>query len=168
MIIMLAGLASCMYACREEQKGTFVHLRGKRRAFVPMFCHITALVPTAAASLIAIYLSGLQINWKMEFLTMAMYVVSVAAFCEILRIVCRSEVTLGAVIPVLMTLMLVLCPVFLHLDRVHFLQYGLPPFYYLNAVLHDTFVPKFAIYDIAIFLTAIVAVLIKKRTMNLV
>lgn len=163
MVLLLAALASCMYACRDEQKGVFEHLGGRRGAFVPLFCHITAIVPTALASLIALYVSGLWTNSQRELLTMALYVLSLAAFCEILRILCRSEVTLGALIPVLMTLMLVLCPVFLHVDQVHALQYSLPPFYYLNALLQVTFLPKFAIYTLAVCLAAAAAVLIKKR-----
>ena len=163
MIIMLAALASCMYACREEQQGIFENLKGSKRAFVPMFCHITAIVPTAVVSLFAVYFSGSWTNWSRELLSMAMYVISVTAFCEILRLLCRSEVTLGAIIPVLITVVLVLCPVFLNIDRMHILQFCLPPFYYLNAALNDTFIPKFAVYSLAICITASAAVLIKKN-----
>ena len=163
MIIMLSALASAMIACREEERGVFENLKGRKRAFVPLYCHIVALVPTAVASLFAIYFGGLWTDWKRELLTMALYTVSVAAFCEILRILCRSEVTLGALIPVLITLLLALCPVFLHVDRVHTLQYSLPPFYYLNAQLNASFIPKFAAYDLAVCTLCAAAVWIRKR-----
>ncbi|MBQ7718468.1 MAG: ABC transporter permease [Clostridia bacterium] len=159
LIIMLAALASCMYACREEHRGVFEHLKGKKRAFIPLLCHITAVVPTAVASLAALYLSGLWTGLQRELLTMTMYILSVAAFCEILRLLCRSEVTLGAIIPVLVTLMLVLCPIFLHIDNLHILQYSLPPFYYLNSVLNGAFIHKFAVYDIAVCIIASAAAL---------
>ena len=164
MVVLLAALASAMIACREERRGVFEHLSGGRRAFVPMLCHFAAIVPTAAASLAAIRLGGLWTDWKRELLTMALYVLSVAAFCEILRILCRSEVTLGALLPILITLMLVLCPVFLHIDRLHAVQYSLPPFYYLNAVLNSRFLPKFALYDLAVCTLAAAMAWIKKRS----
>ena len=163
MIILLAALASCMNACREEQQGIFEHLPGRRRAFLPLFCHLTAIVPTAMASLAALYFSGLWVGWRRELLTMLLYVVGVAAFCEILRILCRSEVTLGAIIPVLMTVMMVLCPVFVALDRAHVLQYCMPPFFYLNAALNPGFFPRFVLYDFAACAAAAAAVLIKRK-----
>lgn len=166
MVIMLAALASCMYVCREEQRGVFERLSGTKRALLPLFCHISAIVPVAAVSLAAMYFSGLWTVWNIEILSMAMYVISAAAFCEILRILCHSEITLGAIMPVLITLMIVLCPVFLHIDRMHALQYSLPPFYYLNAILNGNFIIKFAVYDACVLAVALAMVLIKRRTTN--
>lgn len=163
MIILLAALASCINVCREEQMGIFERLSGRRRAFLPLFCHVTAIVPTAIACLAALYFSGLWVGWQRELLTMLLYVIGVAAFCEILRVLCRSEVTLGAIIPVLMTLMMVLCPVFVALDRAHILQYCMPPFFYLNAALNTGFLARFALYDCAVFGAAAAAVLIRRR-----
>lgn len=163
MIILLAALASCMVACREERAGVFAHLHGQARAFVPLLCHVTAVVPTAAASLVAICFGGLWTDLPKELATMGLYVISVAAFCEILRIICRSEVTLGACIPILMTAMLLLCPVFLHPFGVHDLQQFLPPYYYLYAVLNDAFTGKFALYTLAACATVTAAILIKNR-----
>ena len=159
----MAALASCMIVCRDEEREVFGHLGGRKRAFVPLYCHLAAILPTAAASLVALYLSGLWTDWRRELSAMALYAIAVAAFCEILRLVCRSEVTLGALIPVLLTVMLVLCPVFLHIDRVHALQYSLPPFYYLNAILNGRFFAKFAIYDAAVCAVASSAVWVKKK-----
>ena len=166
LIILLSALASCMIACREEQAGIFEHLRGKKRAFVPVFCHVTAIVPTALASLAALYFSGLWAGFLTEISAMALYVLALAAFCELLRIICRSEVTLGAVIPILMTVMTFLCPIFISVNFIRLPQYMLPPFYYLNAVLNADFFVKFIIFDAVICVLAAAAVLIKRRVRN--
>lgn len=164
LIVFLSAIASAMIACRDEQRGTYAYLRGRKRAFVPLFSHITAIVPTAIASLAAIALCGLWTSWRTELLSMALYVLSVAAFCEVLRVLCRSEVTLGSLLPVLLTLMLVLCPIFLHIDYLHALQYSLPPYYYLHAAVNETFLPCFAVYALALLTLASAAAVLRKRT----
>ena len=166
MIILLAALASCMTACREEQQGIFERLKGKKRAFVPFFCHITAVLPAAAATLAALYFCGLWAGFLIEIPNMLLYVIAVSAFCEILRILCRSEITLGAVTPIVMTVMMVLCPVILSANFVQLPKYLLPPFYYLNTILSGAFLLKFVIFDVVICVLAAAAVLIRQRVSN--
>ena len=86
-----------------------------------------------------------------------------AAFCELIRSFCPSEAQMGALIPVLMVAMLVLCPVFLNFRLLQPVQYLLPPFYYLNAVHSAAYLCGMMLYTAAAVVLAMVFSGMKRR-----
>ena len=146
LLMVLTGLASAMFLNVEERRECFLRLgRGSRR-FLPLLYHLTALLPMALAVLIALRLSGLLGAWPAELGRILLYCASAAVFSELLRKLCRSQALLGALIPVLMALMLALCPVFLDLQILEPVRRLLPPYYYLNAIRSSRFVWQLAVY----------------------
>lgn len=135
LLLLLSGLASGMYCYREERDESFVWLPAAQRRTLPVLCHITAMVPPAAAVLAALALSGVWLGLGRELAMMLLYVPACALFCEILRCLCPREEHYGALIPILAVAILVFCPIFVSMNLGMPLRFILPPGYYLNASL---------------------------------
>ena len=160
LLLLLTGLASAMAYDGDVRRETFLQLSAPLRRLLPFLVHFTALMPLALAALIALRLSGLLGAWPRELGVMLLYCAAAAAFCELLRKLCRSPVRLGALIPALMALMLALCPVFFDIRRLEPLRRLLPPYYYLNAVHSSGFVWQAAAFTLA---AAALAVLLPEK-----
>ena len=163
LLIVLCGLASGMYCFREEREETFVWLPAGKRRLLPLVSHMTAIFPVAAAVLLALTVGGLLANPVYELLLMLCFSMASAAFCELIRRFCPSEAQMGALIPVLMVAMLVLCPVFLNFRLLRPVQYLLPPFYYLNAVHSAAYLCGMMLYTAAAVVLAMVFSGMKRR-----
>ncbi|MCR5664663.1 MAG: ABC transporter permease [Oscillospiraceae bacterium] len=146
LLIVLSALASGMYCYREERSESFVWLSARKRRWLPLLCHVTAMLPTAIASLIAMALAGVTVDAGRELLLMLLYIPSAALFCELLRCLCPREEQFGALIPILTVAMLVFCPVFLDLDLLRPMRFVLPPAYYLRAVFSAAELPRLLLY----------------------
>jgi ABC-2 type transport system permease protein len=149
LLLVLTGLASAMYYDAEERRETFLRLPPLRRRLLPLLYHLTALLPMALAVLLALWAAGLLGAPARELGLMALYCLSAAAFSELARKLCRTQGRLGAALPVLMALMLALCPVFLDIKQLTVVRHLLPPFYYLNAICNSAFLWPFALFTIA-------------------
>ena len=134
LLLVLTGLASAMYYDEEARRETFLRLSAPARRFLPLLCHLTALLPMALAVMTALWAARLLGALPREAGLMLLYCLSAAAFSELVRKLCRTQARLGAAMPVLMALMLALCPVFFDLNMLTPVRHLLPPFYYLNAV----------------------------------
>ncbi len=146
LLLILAGLSSAMHYCADERGEIFLRLRSPLRRFLPLLIHFTALLPLGLVSLVALRAAGLLGAWPRELGVMLLYCAAAAAFCEALRRLCRSEARLGALIPVVLAVMLALCPVFFDLHSLEALRRALPPYYYLNAVHNGSFVLQLAAF----------------------
>ena len=146
LLLMLSGFASAMYCYREEQNGSFVWLSGPKRRLVPVLCHLTAILPVAAAVYAAMALTGVLTAPLRELLMMALLSLAAALFCELVRCLAGQAAYLGALIPLLLIAMLVCCPVFADLEFLHLPGYLFPPFYYLRAVFSRTGLLALAAY----------------------
>ena len=146
LLLILTGLGSAMHCDADERRELFLRLRAPLRRFLPLLVHFTALLPVALAALLALRVSGLLGAWPRELGVMLLYCAAVSAFCELLRKLCRSQARLGALIPVLLAVMLALCPVFFDLRRPELLRRLLPPYYYLNAIHTRGFALQLAVF----------------------
>ena len=149
LLLMLTGLASCLYAYRDAERGAFLRLGAPRRRFLPLLSHLCALVPVALAVYGALCAAGLLTAPLREAGLLLLYCLSVAAFCELLRKLCRSETRLGALIPVLLAAMLTLCPVFWEIEALAPAGRLFPPYYYLYGVGSARYVRALALYTAA-------------------
>ena len=149
LLLILTGLGSAMHYYADERRETFLRLRAPLRRFLPFLVHFTALFPVGIAALVALRAAGLLGAWPRELGVMLLYCAAAAAFCELLRRLCRSQARLGALIPVLLAVMLALCPVFFDWNRLEPLRRLLPPYYYLNAIHSGSFVWQLAAFACA-------------------
>ena len=134
LLLVLTGLASAMYYDEEARRETFLRLSAPTRRALPLLYHLTALLPMALAALLALAAAKLWGPLPRELGLMLLYCLSAAVFSELVRKLCRTQSRLGALLPVLMAVMLALCPIFFDLKVLTPVRHLLPPYYYLNAV----------------------------------
>jgi hypothetical protein len=152
LMILLVGLASAMYFTLDETQGSFVWLSARTRQPFAYLYHMIAIVDVAAVVYLSLYLAGVFTLWQRELPLMLLYCVASAGFCELVRRLLPRAETLGIATPLLLLLMLVLCPVFLNVRRLRPLQYLLPPFYYLHGVHNQDYVYGLAVYTCGVYL----------------
>lgn len=155
LLVMLSGFASAMYCYREEQSSSFVWLSQRKRLLLPILCHLTAILPTALAVYAAMALSGIMTAPLRELLVLGLFSLAGALFCELVRCLAGRSEHLGALIPMLMIAMLVLCPVFLDLALLQPLRVLFPPYHYLHAVYSQTGLLALAAYTAVLALVTL-------------
>jgi len=135
LLLLLGAMASGMYCYGDERAESFVWLAGWKRALLPVFSHLIAMLPAALAVLGALALSDAWLGLGRETLLLLCYLPGCALFCEILRLFCPREEQFGALIPILTLAILVFCPVFLSLRWALPVRALLPTGQYLTAAL---------------------------------
>ena len=128
LVVVLSGLASCMFYYAEEEAESFLRIRGGLGLLLPLLCHVCAMVPVALAGLIAMAVSGMLYGFWVELLL--------------------SALLCGAFLPILMMVMLVLSPIFLHFKQFAILRSLLPTVYYLNGAYRGAVQARFLLYTL--------------------
>lgn len=136
--LVLCGFAGAMYYMQDERRGVFSGLPVKRRLFWAFGVQGVLLCDSVIVMLAALKIAGVFTTWSREIPAAVLLGSSVLMFCNLLRLLCRRPEWLGSCIPLLLTGMLILCPVFLDINGLRPIQYLLPPYYYLKSI-HTTF-----------------------------
>jgi len=147
----LGGFAIAMFYSLDESRGTFDRLPQGKRFALSVAYHSTAVINMAVVVLIALFLTGMATSIWRELASMAMYCIVTVGFCMALRLLCRNNRLLGAVIPLITVVMIVLCPVFFKISAVPIVPYLLPPYYYLNSIYNVKFLGYMAAYAVAVY-----------------
>lgn len=146
VVAVLAGLATAMYYIRDEKSGTFAWIPLRRRGLVELGCQIISLVNVVAVAVIALALAGQTQNLGRELAVAALYSLCVSAFAMTIRRVTGGIRGLGMATPLLVVVMLVVCPVFFDLGAMRQLQYCFPPTYFVNATYNNHYISLMALY----------------------
>ena len=166
LIVVLCSLASAMYFLKDQQEGKFDYLSPKKR-YIPAFAYtLSAATLSAFAVILAVFLSGVSTGVLNEIITMVLYVLASTAFCLCFCMVFKSYGKLGATIPALIILMLVLSPVFFEINVLVPIKILLPSYYYLNAVYNVEFVFLMMIYAVIMFVISYLLNVFIKREKN--
>lgn len=139
VVIALCGLATSMYYMEDQRRGTFGWLSQPRQALAELGCQIVSLMQVSVMALLALILSGLAAGLGRELLVLVLYCLCIASFSALLRRICGNLRVLGTLLPLLVVVMLVVCPVFFDLGQLRTAQYLLPPTYYINGVYSNTY-----------------------------
>jgi len=150
LVIVLCGLASCIFFMQDEGKGVFTWLPIQRSLLINWGYHMPVLLDTGLVVLVALSLTTGFSGWWWEIFLMLLYLLMVVGFCDVVRRLSGSVVRLGAMIPVLMLIMLVVCPIFMKPPIIKPLQLLLPPFYYLCALHSNTYVLGMIVYIVLV------------------
>ena len=150
VVIVLGGLAAAMYYVQDEKLGTFSLVPQKRKAPVEFGCQLIAILNVSVVALVALILSGLSVNLGRELVLLLLNALTTALFCMTVRRICGGMGVLGTLLPVLMVIMLIICPVFVDFGALHYLQHLFPPTYYINAVNSNYYLGYQLIYTAAL------------------
>ena len=134
--LMLVSFASAIYFMIDEKKGTFVWVRfnsGTRKMFFQLFVQLIPVLDAAIVVFFSIFAAGLFTDLLSEIVSLVLFAISSVAFSNMIRHLAKNEVRFCAVLPVLILALLVICPVFIKIDRLRPLQYLFPPFSYLKS-----------------------------------
>ena len=140
VLAVLCAMTTALFFGQDEQKGTFAWVPLARRPWTELACQAAAVVSVGAVSLAALALAGVLGVWWREVLLMLLYLLCCVWFAMLLRQLTVRLHRLAILIPVLAVGMLAVCPIFLELGSLRWLQLLFPPTYYLYAAGNDRFV----------------------------
>lgn len=165
MVIVLSSFAAQMYFMRDRSKGLFVWLPQSAKFLSPYGYQYAAMLPVCTVVYLALYLSGLFTKAGIEIVSMLLFTLMMASFGNILRKICRSIRTLGAVIPVMIIIMVSLSQIFFEVNFFRPIQILLPTYYYLTVVHNSSFIWKMLVYCLtAILLDGVTYLLFEKNS----
>ncbi len=164
ILIIFAGISGAMMFLSDQTAGKYDWLSPRKRIVPAVGLSLASVSLTSVVVFVALILSGFVKNIWIEILAMMLFVISATLFSMIFAVVFRSPGKLGALMPFLVLLMIVLCPIFFSIDAVNGITMLLPPYYYLNAINDSRFLLYMLIYNIALYLvvTALNCILNKR------
>lgn len=150
VIVVLSGLAAAMYFIRDDRVGTFSLVPQRNKAVVEFACQMIAVVNVALMALIALICAGLAEELGRELLLLVLYALAVSLFCMTVRRLCQSLAAVGTMLPLLIVVMLVVCPVFFDFGQLRAVQYLFPPTYYINGAISDRYLLLMGAYSLVL------------------
>lgn len=148
IVIVLCGMASAMYYIKDCELGTFGWVSHRLRPIPELACQTVAVLNVGVVTLIAMILSKVNGKIYMEIPVLLLYTLCVSAFCMMLRALFHSIKVIGALIPVLIVVMLLICPVFFDFGALRYYQFLFPPTYYINAAVNPQYILYMAVYTL--------------------
>ena len=133
ILMVLCGLAAALFYLHDEERGTFALVPLRRRGWVAYACLFIAVLNISVVTLLALVLGGVATSLWLEVPILLLYAVCCAAFCLLLLRLCGSIRVLASVLPVLVTIMIVVCPVFFDARMTLWIKLAFPPTYFVNA-----------------------------------
>ncbi len=139
VVIVLCGLATAMYYVQDQEKGTFSWVPVHLLPGVELGCQMVSVVDVSIVMLISLACLGLTGQLWQELLVAILYSLCVASFSMVMRRLLGSIRTLGVAMPLLVMMMLLICPVFFDLGALRTAQFLFPPTYYINALYNNKY-----------------------------
>jgi len=146
LVIMLCALAAALYLTNDIKESKFVWIKPKYKQAFYLFYYLPVVLISGIAVMLAQMWSGLFTELARECIAMLLYMVMTIGFVEIVRQITGKIQILGAAIPLMILLMLVICPVFVEFKNFRLVQYMLPPYYYLTGIYNTAVLVKALIY----------------------
>lgn len=146
VVVALCGLAGAMYAKQDERKGTFGWMQQSRKPLAELAGEVICVGNAALVMLIALALFGVTEHWLRESAVLVLYILAVSVFSMLVSRLCGSLRYLCMWTPILLVVMLVICPVLFDLGRFVELQLLFPPTYYINSVYSDRYMMLTPVY----------------------
>ncbi|MBQ7955497.1 MAG: ABC transporter permease [Lachnospiraceae bacterium] len=153
--LMLAGMASVMYFLQDKQNGLFDRVPIERRGALAVSYQWIVVLDGALMMLLSMLFTGTFVSWKKEIMCLLPFIFAAVGFCNLLRVLCGKMERLGALIPILILGMLVLCPVFIDFKSMRILQILFPPFYYLKSISSNVFLYEMLVYGAVVWIAGI-------------
>ena len=123
VVIMLGGLAAAMYFVHDDRCGTFSLVPQGKKCLVEFACQSIAILNLLLIGLVSLIITDLSVELGREILLAVSYGLLVTLFCMTARRILGSTTAIGTALPVLVVVMLVICPVFFDLKELRMMQY---------------------------------------------
>lgn len=149
VVVVLAGLATAMYYIRDVATGTFTLVPQRAKPLVELGCQLISIVNVLLVVLLSLALTGQSVSLGRELLTAGLYGLCVAAFSMMVRRLTGGIRGLGMVTPILVVVMLTICPVFFDLGFLRQTQLLLPPTYFVTGAYNGNYLWYMGLYTLA-------------------
>lgn len=167
VLVVLCAMAGAMFFVEDKKSGTFAWVPQSKEKYIEFLCQVIAALNVSIAIAIALKLAGLFVGFKREATVLALYVIACSLFGMLLRNIFNNTKILGALLPLFVTTMIAVCPVFFEWKELKWLQMMFPPTYYINAINNKQFITYLLMY-IVVCIALITAIkIIKKAKMML-
>ena len=163
LVIVLCSLALGLYFMQDEQNGIFIRLPLNRTVLGSVLYQMPGLVDVGLVVLLTLFFSGVAIGLLTELGLMFVFLWMVAGFSDLVRRLCKKQVRLGALIPMLVLVMLAVTPIFMGAPNMKWLQLLLPPYYYINALHSNAYRIGMLVYVAVIFAVDFVVLKLQER-----
>ncbi len=148
--VFLCAYAALMGFKQDEKRGMFARIKREKMVFVSLACVFIATLNAGLLTLVSVKLCGIDTELLKEAGLMFMYVIMCTLFCTLIGEFTSKTNALAAIMPVVVIVMLVLCPVFISFNNP--IQKLLPTYYYLQSFGRNTVLIKSFIYTGALAL----------------
>lgn len=137
VLILVAAMSGILMLSNDDKKGAWQWIKlNNRYLFNYAYVYMTIFL-VALCSLAAICFTGISTSIFTEIFIMLIYTLLVTGFCNFLRALVRNIYFLCSLIPVLVLISLVICPVFVDLGSIvpgmDIVRLFIPVNYYLEA-----------------------------------
>ena len=149
VLVVLCGLAAALFYFQDRERGTFALVPERKQSVVAFACLFIAVLNVTAVVLAALLAGGVATFWLKELLIVLLYGLSCAAFCLLVLRLCGSVRALAAVLPLLVVMMIALCPIFFDFRPLMAVQMLFPPTYFVNAGYDNAWLLYMALYAVA-------------------
>lgn len=134
VLILICGLVVTIYYMQDEERGMFAWIPLHKRREL-LYCYLAgAGFDVGVVVCISLSVMEKKLLSMYEIGVLFVYLCMSGAFCEMVKLLCRSKDILAKWMPFIALAMLAMCPIFLDLGNDFALQYVFPPTYYLRAL----------------------------------
>ena len=132
LCVMLCAFACVMYALKDSTDGVYDFIPQRSRFFPLLSGVLSGALDAGVVAAAALFISGNRMNlW--DLLSMALYVLSVTAFAFLVGSLCARREVLGVLLPVIIFVTAIVCPVFINIYGPEAVRMLLPTYLYLQA-----------------------------------
>ena len=163
LLVLLCTLTAAVYYLKDKHDKKYDWLPVNKRIVPAFSLCLCATCFAAIIMLVSLFASDIWTNPLNEVISMLLYIMCVTAFGVAISTFVYSYGVLGALIPGIMIISLVLSPIFFEFNALKFIRLLLPTNYYLNSVYNDSYYLYSIIYCAIMFLVAYVVNLVKNK-----
>ncbi|MBP1584552.1 MAG: ABC transporter permease [Lachnospiraceae bacterium] len=162
--MVLAGMAALLYYRYDIRNGLYDAVPAGKRILHSFGLQAVVLTNCGVMGLCAFRILGIMTDPLKEILSMGLYIICISVFCNLLGFLSDSMEAIGVMIPFVIIVMIVLCPVFIDLRQFAMIRTFLPAAQYLAAVYGQKSLLHMCIYALLGGALCIPANLIRNRT----
>ncbi len=132
--VLLLAFSGALKFMRDDRNGVYGLIPVQKKGHVRILCISVPAFYGMVLLAVVMFLSEKMSNIPMELLNGVIYFVNTVLFVYLLSLIVKKEEWLAALIPPVILMTAVLCPVFIPVKNVRFLQVLFPEFFYLSSV----------------------------------
>lgn len=151
ILAVVCGMVTAMYYQADLDRGIFVLLPEKKRIFAEFGYQMISAINILLFICAALLISGLGTAFWKELLIFVLFAIGCSLFGMLLRMLFGGGRGMAVLLPLMTVLMFVVCPVFFDFASMRYVQYLLPPTYFVNCAYNKMYFLYIAIYDVVLF-----------------